>query len=156
MPNGDPRFGKETLPGLEAFFSKLAPLLERFASKHDLKIEKYYHESHSWSLQFRHPRGGVSKIDVEKHSDNKIRVWACWWQDDYDKATRSIKRLETQPMDATDSVLEPALESVLATVLSWECGSWDSVHGGYADIWHKTWTKKQFATLALEYPELKK
>ncbi len=156
MPNGDPQFGEKTLPGLEAFFSNLAPLLERFASSHNLKIEKYYHESHSWSLQFRHPHGGVAKIDVVKHSDSHVRIWACWWHDDYDKATRSIKRFETEPLDIAFSVLERALESALATIASWEFGSWDSVHGGYADTWHKTWTKKQFAALDLEYPRLKK
>lgn len=156
MPNGDPEFGEKSLPRLEAFFAKLAPLLNRFASKHNLKLEKYYHESSSWSLQFRHPHGGIAKIDVEKHSDNTVRIWACWWHDDYDKATRSIKRLETEPMDTAAAVLEVALDSTLARVVAWEFGTWDSVHGGYEDTWHRTWTKKQFAALDLDYPELKK
>ncbi len=155
MPNGDPKFGEKTLPGLEAFFARLAPLLERFAARHNLKIEKYYHESHSWSLQFRHPRGGVANIDVERQSADTVRLWACWWHDDYDKATRSIKRLQTEPLETATPVLQHALETTLDTVVSWEFGAWDSVHGGYEDIWHRTWTKSAFASMDLDYPEVK-
>ena len=155
MPNGDPEFSDKVLPTLEAFFSPLAPVLEAFASKHNMKIVRYYHQSPTWSLQFRHPEGGIAKIDVERCANREVKIWACWWHDDYDRATRSIKRRDGRRTKVPCLDLEAALETTLTTVVSWEFGSWDSVHEGYEKTWHGTWTRNQFAAMDLDYPELK-
>src|SRR5579872_732750 len=54
MPNGDPDFNVKEL---ERFFSALAPVLEGFAQRHNLRLEKYYHEEPSWGFLCRHPSG---------------------------------------------------------------------------------------------------
>ena len=42
MPNGNPDFNVKEL---ERFFSALAAVLEGFAQRHNLRLEKYYHRS---------------------------------------------------------------------------------------------------------------
>jgi hypothetical protein len=63
MPNGTPDVHERTKPKYDAFFVPLAAQLTDFASRHRLRLEKYYHEAPMWSFPFRHPNGGVAKID---------------------------------------------------------------------------------------------
>jgi hypothetical protein len=58
LPNGNPNFATEELPALEVFFRPLKPALERFATDHNLMIERYYHDLPAWDFRFRHPKGG--------------------------------------------------------------------------------------------------
>ncbi len=155
MPNGDPNFDDTTLPKLEDFFAPFADACERFAVRHNIRIEKYYHEFPAWSFLFRHPAGGIGKIDLVRKTENTINVWRYWWQDDYDDATRSIKKEETQPIPAVNANIEQLLESSLARILDWENGNWE-VHDGYESSWHNVLTKDQFIALEKEYPILKK
>jgi len=155
MPNGDPDFADSTLPKLEAFFAPFAKTCERFADLHNIKIEKYYHEFPAWSFLFRHPAGGIGKIDLVRKTETTINVWRYWWHDDYDAATRSIKNEETQPILAANANVDELLETSLSEILTWNYGDWDSVHDGYESSWHKHWTKDQFKALDNDYPVLK-
>ena len=127
----------------------------RFANRHNIKIEKYYHESPTWSFLFRHPSGGIAKIDLARKSESTLGIWRYWWHDDYDKATRSIKTEEIQPIPVSDADVNALLESALTTILNWNFGDWDGVHDGYESSWHTHWTKTQFEALDNDYPVLK-
>ena len=59
MPNGNPKFNVEELPKLEEFFAPFSDELQRFAEKHNLLIDKYWHQFHSWRFSFKHPKGGI-------------------------------------------------------------------------------------------------
>ena len=154
MPNGEPDFAETTLPKLEAFFAPFANTCEQFAERHNVKIERYYHEFPVWSFLFRHPAGGIGKIDLVRKTDNTINLYRYWWCDDYDAATRSIKNEETQPILVTDANVDEMLETSLSAILNWKYGDWDGVYDGY-ESWHKHWTKKQFMALDNDYPTLK-
>jgi hypothetical protein len=96
MLNGHPEFGpgftEADYRAIRSFFAGIAPALEAFADKHNLKIDKYYHESPTWTLMFRHPQKGIAMIEVERLSGCSLRLRAVWWHDDYDAATRSVKQ----------------------------------------------------------------
>lgn len=153
MPNGNPDFRDDFL-NIQAFFGEISPILEAFASRHNLQIEKYYHESPSWSFLFRHPRRGVAKIDAKRESDCEIKISAAWWYDDYSLATRSMKTFSNPIMNFRSPSLADVLESTLQTVAAWQFGSWDEIHGGYGHTWRSTWTQEQFEALERKFPEL--
>src|SRR5262249_17396387 len=50
--------------GLEAFFSKISTSLESFGKTHSLLLSKYYCGNQSWDFTFRHPKGGLGKIEI--------------------------------------------------------------------------------------------
>src|SRR5439155_3182766 len=98
MPNGNPNFETEELPAFEAFFRPLAPLLERFAATHNLKIERYHRQLPAWSFRFRHPLGGEACVELHREDDDTISIVEAWWQDDYEVGTRSAKRSSSGPI----------------------------------------------------------
>ncbi len=145
MPNGNPKFHEEELPALEAFFSQIADVLNQFASRHNLMLDKYYHESHSWGFNFRHPKGGVASIDVTKESDDSVKIYGYWWLDDYDKFTRFLKRDESEEFDLGAINLSGLLENKFKEILSWELGEWTQVATGYEEYWKpqgRKWIEK--------------
>ena len=127
MPNGDPDFYEKEFPELESFFAPVASVLTEFGRRHNLALEKYYHQSPSWRFNFRHPQGGVASLDVMRESAESIKIYSYWWVDDYDTFSRSIKRDETPPGRLADTDLGRILEDRLADILSWEKGAWTQV-----------------------------
>lgn len=120
MPNGDPIKWQDDYPKLEAFFAKIADVLEHFANKHNLTIEKYYHEGHEWSFLFRHPLGGIGKIQVSKSRDENVTVYPIWWVDDYEQKRRRIKHLSGEQSTLDKNILAKILEDTLQTILGWQ------------------------------------
>lgn len=142
--------GTEYFSELESFFAPFAAVLQSFRERHNLKLEKYYHEEPSWSFTFRHPSGGVGKISVLRSRD-EVDFDCSWWYDDYDTMTRHIKRAREEHVPAQAEVMGEELERTLPVVLSWQAGSWDEAHGGYK-VWQKTWTRDEFLRLPETYP----
>jgi hypothetical protein len=153
MPNGDPDFHLNEQPKLEAFFEPLAEVLTAFAQRHNVKLQKYYHQAPSWDFTFRHPQSGVGKIDVHRYSDDSVFLISYWWYDDYDLLTRFGKRVKHEPIPADAPRLSIALESSLRLVVSWQFGQWDDQYGGF-DSWKQGCTKEQFEALSNDYPVL--
>jgi len=156
VPNGNPNFAEEELPALEAFFRPLAPTLERFASEHHLLIDRYYHDGPGWDFRFRHPRGGEAYVEVRRAADGAIKIIKMWWQDDYERATRSAKTEVSDLIPLGSIDLYSTLVSALRDALAWTPDCWDHVHSGYESVWHRTWTKQQFDALLdrLPFPAL--
>jgi hypothetical protein len=61
VPNGNPAFN---LAEQETCFAPLAQAIGGVAGKHNLLLEKYYHEGASWDLRFNHPRGGQASVTI--------------------------------------------------------------------------------------------
>jgi hypothetical protein len=156
LPNGDPEFHLKEEPELETFFRPIADALTAFARQHNLKLEKYYHQSPSWSFTFRHPQGGVAKIQVCRESAEAAGLLCFWWYDEYDQLTRHMKNSKgkSKSVSREPEALTRELEECLKLVVSWQFGTWDEHCGGY-DSWKKTWTKQQFDALLDSYPTLK-
>ena len=133
MPNGSPNFHEEELPALESFFSTIAGDLNEFASRHNLSLEKYWHQFPSWRFNFRHPKGGVASIEVMKEGDS-VRIYSYWWLDNYDEFTRYEKRDESEMVEKSKVNLD-FLESKFRGIISWELGEWTQVATGHEDYW---------------------
>jgi hypothetical protein len=152
MPNGTPDFREVAEPEYEQFFEPISKELHDFAARHGLKLEKYYHEAPVWSFLFRHPYGGVAKIDVSKESDDSIKLWYHWWQDDYARGIRFLRQTQSACFPRQAGTIAPRLESALRDILSWPAGSWTDEKGGFADIWQRTWSRDAFYQMELVYP----
>jgi hypothetical protein len=152
MPNGTPDFHEVAEPEYERFFAPIATQLRDFARRHNLKLEKYYHEAPAWSFLFRHPLGGVGKVDVEKESDTHCTLRKCWWCDDYEAGIRSLRQAQTDAFQRSPEGLADLLDDALRDILSWPDCSWTEQHGGFSDIWQTTWSRDAFNQLELAYP----
>jgi hypothetical protein len=155
MPNGNPHFHSEEEPELEAFFARIADTSFSFASRHDLKLEKYYHDAPVWSFLFRHPQGGIGKLDLAREGRECLKIWCHWWRDDYETGVRFLKRIESPVFQSDASLLEGKLEEALGQMLSWKDGEWDSKHGGFKEDWQRHWTKAAFTAMENDYPAIR-
>jgi hypothetical protein len=151
MPNGDDDFVNK-LPELNLFFSRIEPTITAMAKDHNLEISKYYHEGSSWDLCFSHPKGGAAKIQIVKEDNinDRAAIFGCWWLDDYDSFSRSIKNLNKHIVSVAPEQLRQVLEESLTEILSWELGEWTSVHSDYQVIWGKN-TKQDFERMGPKY-----
>jgi hypothetical protein len=129
--------------------------LHAFADSHGLKLEKYYHEAPVWSFLFRHPHGGVAKIDVSKEDDDSVKLWHYWWRDDYDRGIRFFRKMQGPAFPQQVGAVAPRLELGLREILSWPADSWTDQKEGFADIWQRTWTRDAFYKMEVAYPVAK-
>ena len=152
MPNGG--YGTpEQWTEIEQFFDGIGPTLTQFAESHRLKIEKYTHEAPMWSFLFRHPRGGVGKIDVYRAEDDRLRIWAYWWRDAYREAKRYWRAESVrEEMPAAELAESSVLRSTLQSILEWDEASLEPAKGEMTS-WHQYFTEEQFDALVDEYPE---
>jgi hypothetical protein len=153
MPNGHAT--AEYIEQLERFFTPFAREITDFAARHNLVLEKYYHDAPMWSLGFGHPLGGQARLDATRSEVGVLCLGASWWIDDYDSFTRSIRTKEAIPVSASGKGLTSDLEQLLNDVLGWKTGAWTQVATGYKGIWDKTWTKAQFEAASNQWPRLR-
>ena len=119
MPNGKQDFEITELPGLEAFFAPVAVVLEGFASRHQLKIEKYYHQNHAWDFDFRIPdAGGVGKIQVLRVDGDKVLVVGSRAMSDFERFQRSTYSWNCGTIARDDPRLPTVLRSLLQEMLT--------------------------------------
>jgi hypothetical protein len=153
MPNGHPDFFVAILPQLEAFFSPIADTLLDFASRHNLAVDKYYHESPSWSLRFAHPKGGAGRVYALKreHDNASIYVGGSWSLNDYDTFTRFVRRTSVERSGLDASVLSETLERIFLEVMNWPLGEWSSVSSNFRNEW-EGFTREQFLNMGPKNP----
>lgn len=149
MPNGG--MSRGYFEALERFFAPLSESIETFAARHNLLIDRYYHEAPSWSLCFSHPRGGSVKIEIARASEGGIDVQAIWWLDVHREFTRYLRDGERRHCEASTAALAPELARALSEALSWRAGEWTRVARGYKDAWGG-YTADEFARLGPHYP----
>lgn len=150
MPNGLP-WTKEGFAALEAFFTRLEPSLTQFATARNVAIERYYHDAPSWDFLFRHPRGGVGKVELWRVDENATRIERVWWKDDYDEGVRYLRSESQPPTTMSAEEIGHALSRALDDVLAWDPGTL-TPRGGMRDIWHRTFDEKTFREQELRYP----
>jgi len=137
---------------LDAYFAPLSATLNSFAERHGLLVEKYYHDSPSWSLCFGHPKGGQAKIDVSAESEEHICVQAVWWVDDYASFSRSLRWGEKLHQARQPEEVAAAVNRSFSEVLHWEPGDWTQVAEGYKPYW-SAFTAEAFAKFANPWAE---
>lgn len=147
MPNGDPHWDPTPL---NEWFAPIADAIEQFAARRNLQIDKYYHQSPSWSLRFSHPNGGEASIQLCKSDENRLLVAAGWWVDDEVHGARYSHDRERLSVSPNPTAVSTALEKELAALAMVEFGAWTSVYEWTEDDWENR--RDEPATLPSNYP----
>jgi hypothetical protein len=148
MPNGDYSLSKEDWERIRAFFEAHSDVLLGFASKHNLVIDKYYHESPSWTFRFQHPKGGGAGIHLEHVNDSTIRIGKSWYIDDFENFTRFLKSESGREMPLASIKLGETLEVSLTEMTNWNKDEM-TAYGGYEKFWSQ-YTKEQWREMSPE------
>jgi hypothetical protein len=149
MPNGGMTEAK--FEELDRFFQPIAGCLERFASSHNLLLERYYHDSPCWSLRFAHPAGGSASIDVSRASEKSVTVSGSWWLDVYSEFTRYLRDAEEISCPLEPDAIDEAIRSQFAEMLGWQSGIWSRIARDYEDIWSK-YSESDFNRMGPHFP----
>jgi len=149
VPNGgNPSFN---LGEQEAWFAPLSQVIGDVACKHNLFLDKYYHEGASWDLRFTHPRGGQASVTVYNGGPELATVGSVWYLDDYDQFTRFIHSRPLRQVTKEPDALRRELEVELAAVLALPLGQWNQVAKSYERVWGQ-YSKAAFQAMAPKYP----
>lgn len=149
MPNGNPDFD---VKAVQSWFAAVAAVLLAFAERHNLLVDRYYHDSPSWSFRFNHPRGGQASVSVHCNAGSSASIDSSWHIDDYDRFTRYIHRRKPREVAKVESVLAQELEAEFAAILSVPLGQWNQVAEGYKQVWSR-YTKDEFLNMTPKYPD---
>jgi hypothetical protein len=148
MPNGNPNFD---IKGVQTWFAPIEGILLSFAASHNLLVDRYYHDSPSWSFRFNHPRGGQAAVGVYRGRDEFAGIDSVWHIDDYDRFSRYIHWRKLREIEKADGVLGRELQLELTAILAVPLGQWTQVANGYAQVWGQ-YTKAQFQGMIRQYP----
>lgn len=134
----------------ERFFEPLAHTIGEFASSRNLKLDKYYHDSPTWALCFAHPISGFGRIELTPQA-KLLRVSVVVWKDDYDSATRYLRRAELGQLERDNSKLSDTLSRGLNDTLQWHFDRQFTPYPGYEKEWHAV-PKQVFEASEPDYP----
>ena len=150
MPNGNPLFN---LSAQETWFAPLSQVIGEVARKHNLLLDKYYHENASWDLRFSHPRGGQASVTIYNVGAADIaKVGSVWCLDDYDRFTRFIHSRPLRQIPKKAESVRWELEVEFAAILALPLGQWHRVVTGYEGIWSQ-YSKAEFQAMAGKLPD---
>lgn len=147
MPNGNPGFN---LTEQEIWFAPLAQAICEVADKHNLLLEKYYHEGASWDLRFNHPRGGQASVTIY-NAGAAAQVGSVWYLDDYDLSTRFIHSRPLREIPRQSDSVRQELEIEFAAILGSPVGQWTQIAKDYERIWSQ-YSKAEFQAMARKLP----
>lgn len=149
MPNGNPSFN---FSEQESWFAPLSQAIGDVARRHNLLLDKYYHEGPSWTLRFNHPRGGQASISVSNGGPEVAKVHSAWHLDDYDRFTRSIHWRQPRDVPKNPEAVRRELEFEFRALLEVPLGEWNQVATGYERVWGQ-FSKAAFLAMTPRYPD---
>jgi hypothetical protein len=142
MPNGNHEITPAEWTKIRAFFDGISAILSKFATKHNLAVDKYYHESPTWSFRFRHPKGGGAAVHVERLNESAVRVNGSWYIDEYETFTRYFKWGRNHHLLLENADLKSELEACLRETICWEKNEL-TPHPDYKKAW-SIYTKEEW------------
>lgn len=149
MPNGNPSFN---LSEQEAWFAPLSQVITDLAHRHNLLLDKYYHQGPSWSLRFNHPRGGQASVSVSNGGPEVAKVDSVWHLDDYDRFTRFLHWRKPRDVPKDPESVRRELELEFSALLAVPLGEWNQVATGYERVWSR-FSKAAFLAMTPKYPD---
>jgi len=145
-------WSEKELPKIKAFFRKISHILNKFAQRHNLNIEKYYHDGPSWDFLFRHPEGGVCYIEVRMFDERHVELCGDWSIYEIDSGTGYDKNTSLIKCSTGKIELEKSLEKMLFWVLSWKRYDLKIIAKRSPDV-KEQWTKEELDNyLKRRYP----
>ena len=149
MPNGNASFN---LSEQEAWFAPLSQAIGDVARRHNLLVDKYYHDGPSWSLRFNHPRGGQASVTVSNAGPDVAKIDSVWHLDDYDRFTRFLHWRKPREVPKDPDSVRRELELEFSALLSVPLGEWNQVATGYERVW-SSFSKAAFLAMTPKYPD---
>ena len=150
MPNGH-EWSVEETRRIKGFFARLEGDLEAFAAARNLSIDCCYHDSPSWGFLFRHPLGGIGKIDLACVDDQAGVVHLHWWRDSYEEGVRYLRSESWPPQAVSGEDVSRILSDALVSILKWD-GSLMKAYAGYKENWRRSWSIEAFEEQVDRYP----
>ena len=102
------------------YFKPFAEILDRFADKHNLKVEKYRRNLPQWSFSFQHPLGGNGRADIQVNAQHEVSMVQWWIVSDYERHTRKVKSMPAERIEDPTGCLEEKLLSAIQKILEWQ------------------------------------
>ena len=149
MPNGNADFDLEAV---QQWFAPITSVLMSFAERHNLLVDRYYHDSPSWTFRFNNPRGGQASIGVSCNAGEIAVIHSSWHVDDYDRFTRFIHWRKPREVSKDANALIEELELEFSAILAVPLEQWNQVADGYSNIWGR-YTKNEFDKMRPSYPD---
>jgi hypothetical protein len=129
-------------------FREVAPTVETFARKHDLRIDRYRKGKSAWELRFARQRGGEAAIVLSSRepTGHVVDVTAVWWIDDFAAQTRRVRTEKIGAHYRRDGgpALEQLLEAAFRRIQGWTDADLGQPYGPFRD-WARTHTAETFA-----------
>lgn len=110
------------LADFERFFAPLAPVLEAFAERHNLRIEKYHRAQANWSFLFRlAEEGSRGHLQVLRVGDNKVLIAGHRERRDFGRLRRfiSFEGIGNATLSRDDPQFAEQLESMLVRTVNY-------------------------------------
>jgi len=79
-----------------------------------------------------------------------VNLYLCWYRDDYDRFTRSLKLDSVNDVEIAGPDLSRALSKSLETILGWPENDWSQIESDYKGIWSR-YTKEEFQNMGPKY-----
>ena len=149
MPNGNPDFDAEKL---DKWFEPIASVIEDFAKRRNLLIDKYYHDSPSWCLRFEHPKGGDAYIALLRDFAGQLLISSAWNFSCFEEFTMSSHCRDGEIIERAPGRVAKTLEREFLAVTDLELGNWTSISGGYEDVWGE-YSKEEWLSMKSNLPD---
>jgi hypothetical protein len=136
---------------LRVFFTCHYDEIYAFAVDRNMTIDRWQNNTLMWALRFTPPQGGDADITIRPLVGGRCVVYANWFVDDYEAATRSFRNSES-PEFSHDIRLRDALREALEEVLRWRKGDWSGVSGL---LGAREYTREQWKNMQVRYPTVR-
>lgn len=148
----------EFIKELDEKFLPYRDIIENFATKHNLMIEKYYHDYPDWSLRFRGNGGICGSIDISFRikENNGFNLFLVLWKDDFKKTIRKLKRIKFKTFNTVQpkAELQDELENIVNKIRELDLEDLDETVK--CDNWKKVYkSEKTFLESNPQYPIIK-
>lgn len=133
---------------VKEYFEKHSPEIYSFASKYGLKVDEYPQYSESWSLGFKHPKGGHGLISIAVLPDDNVMINSMWLVYVFETFSMYSKNNNFRVPDSSEiDFLKKLLEMALQEILSWDSSELEIAggkEGALKDSWAKFKTKEEW------------
>lgn len=125
---------------VKRYFEKNSPEIYSFASKYDIKVEEFPQHSESWSLGFKHPKGGHGHISIMVLPNDNVAINSLWVIYKFETFSMYSKNKSVFVRDSSADDLIKGLELALQEILSWDSNGLE-IAGGKEGSLKETWSK---------------
>ncbi len=133
---------------VKEYFKKNSSEIYSFASKYGLNVEEFPQYSESWSLGFKHPKGGHGYISIMILPDDIVNINSQWLVCVFETFSMYSKNKNFRVPDSSEvDFLKKMFETALQEILSWDSAELEIAggkEGALKDSWASFKTKEDW------------